>query len=291
MVPYLYLFVLLQFFSLSINAQTYPAKREALGKVKASALAELSGIIPSQAYPDCFWTHNDSGDRAQLFLIDKKAELQGTYVLEDIDAIDIEDIARFTKDGKTYLVLADIGDNRAVRKHISLYIFEEPSWRAESRQYRIARADIQVLEMRYADKPRDAEALFIDPIDQQGYLVSKRDFQSQLYTFELAPNSPQPQVVKAKLALPFTFITAADISANGRHLLMKNLTEIFYWPRPATLSIAEALAQPYTKIAYSPEPQGEAICFGDNPAVFFTISERPLGLDAYLYRYTIDFYE
>lgn len=289
MALHLYLFAFLQFFSLLLAAQTYTAERIPLGRVTDSALTELSGMIASKAYPGKFWTHNDSGDAARIFLIGEQATLQGTYLLEGIDAVDVEDIARYEQDGKTYLVLADIGDNRAVREHISLYVFEEPTWNPAQTSYRIPRTEIRLLEMRYDDKARDAEALFIDPVDLQGYLISKRDFRVGLYPFQLPTQDMQQVTLVKKMELPMTFITAADIAKDGKHILIKNLTEIFYWPRAAGESIAKTLAKPSFRIAYDPEPQGEAICFGEESSVFYTVSERPLGLEAYLYRYTVDF--
>ena len=282
-----YLLLLFPFFAATLAAQEIPVERTKIGNAVDHVLGELSGIIQSDAYPDKFWTHNDSGDLANIYLMNSKGELEGTYRLEGIDAEDMEDVAKYSLDGRTYLVLADIGDNRAKRKSISLYIFEEPKWEAGKTMYTIARDNIRVLHMQYADKARDAEAIFIDPVDLNCYLISKRDFHVGVYAFPILQAADAKLTLHRAFTLPFTFVTAADISRNGEAIVIKNLTSIYYWQRPQGASIRETLTKPYQLLAYSPEPQGEAICFDKDPTVFYTISERPFGLYAYLYRYII----
>ncbi|QBQ42145.1 hypothetical protein E2P86_13690 [Sphingobacterium psychroaquaticum] len=283
-----FFFLLLQTFvcASTVSAQTVP--RETLGKVKDSALGELSGLIQSNKYPNKFWTHNDSGDSARIFLIDNKAALETTYWLSGIKAVDIEDIAKFKWEGRSYLVVADIGDNLAVRNEVQLYIFEEPDWHAGLKDVHIPKEKIRTLRMRYPDKPRDAEALFVDPQSLTCYLISKRDFKVGLYAVNIMQSPSESILLEPKTNLPFTFITSADISDDGRWILVKNLTEVFLWERNLGVSVVLTLQQKPIKLPYQPEPQGEAICFDQDSSVFYTISERPLGLDSYLYRYSIN---
>lgn len=283
---FLLLFLQIVFCAWTLSAQTVP--RETLGKVKDSALGELSGLIQSNKYPNKFWTHNDSGDSARIFLIDNKAALEATYYLSGIKAVDIEDIAKYTWEGRSYLVVGDIGDNLAVRSEVQLYIFEEPDWHAGLKEVRIPKEKIRTLRIRYPDKPRDAEALFVDPQSLTCYLISKRDFKVGLYAVNILQSTSESIRVESKTNLPFTFITSADISDDGRWILVKNLTEIFLWQRSAEASVVQTLQQKPIKLPYQPEPQGEAICFDRDSSIFYTISERPLGLDSYLYRYSIN---
>ena len=280
---------LLLIYLLPIVTVAQQVERMVLGKVQDSRLNELSGLVASRKYQGLFWTHNDSGDSARFFLIDRDAKLKGSYSLEDIEAQDIEDIATFSQDGKHFLLLADIGDNRAARQQIRLYIVEEPSFVEGVEHYRIARDEVKVLSLTYADKPRDAEAIFVDPKDLTVYLISKRDFHVGVYPFDLvqAISSTEPVVLKKAIELPLTFITAADISADGNYILMKNLTEVYRWQRTGNKGILETLKGEFVKLPYQPEPQGEAICFGNDSDIFYSISERPLGLDAYLYEYRV----
>ncbi|MFD1769053.1 hypothetical protein [Sphingobacterium suaedae] len=271
-----------------VFAQNTGRDREPLGKITDSRLGELSGLIVSRQSSSLFWTHNDSGDSARIFLIDDKAQTKITYLLEGVRGIDTEDIACFQRGGKNFVVLADIGDNRAVRKEVKLYIFEEPLWDGKMHHDIISAEAITQVTLRYEDGARDAEALFIDPLDLTGYIISKRDFQVGVYPFSL-DNAlvGQSLVLKRKFDLPMTFVTAADMTRDGAGLLIKNLTQVFYWERKRNETILQMLGRKPRTLTYQPEPQGEAICFGDLRGVFYTISERPLGLDAYLYRYYI----
>ena len=49
--------------------------QEELGRLAASDISESSGICLSARYPDCLWTHNDSGSTAELFLVRTSGEL------------------------------------------------------------------------------------------------------------------------------------------------------------------------------------------------------------------------
>lgn len=272
--------------TLSVLGQDQMVHREVLGKIKDSRLNELSGIVASRKMPNMFWTHNDSGDSARIFLIDSQAKLRCIVSLEGVDAVDVEDIAWYEQDGKSYLLLADIGDNRGVRQDIQLYHFEEPACREGEAYVTIPQQAIKRINMRYEDKARDAEALFVDPTDKKAYLIAKRDLRVGVYPidFQHAPSGSSLSL-KRSLTLPMTFITAADISTDGSHIIIKNIGQVFLWQRTKGMSIHETLVQPPRSLYYRPEPQGEAICFGANDYVFYTVSERPLGLEAYLYRY------
>jgi len=262
------------------------SERISRGKLIAPELTEVSGIVSSSVNQNCFWTHNDSGDLAQVYLIDSTAKLLKTYSLESVDVFDVEDIARIKINDKFFLILADIGDNRGVRKSIQLIIFEEPIYQNDKGLSVIPKENIEVKKLIYQGKPKDAEAIFVDPVDHMFYLISKREFQSTLYVADIFSQIKDNYQLKPLLKFPFTFITAADISDRGDAILMKSLTKIYYWRRNPANSILEELAKPYKIINYQVEPQGEAICFPNQSAKsFFTISERPLGLDSYLYYY------
>lgn len=271
---------------LFVVAQDIGTDRISLGKIVDSRLNELSGLINSRRDPSFFWTHNDSGDSARIFLIDKQAKLRCIASLEGVDLIDTEDIASFKKDGQSYLVLADIGDNRGKRPTVQLYIFEEPEWKVGQSRLSIPRSKIKKINLQYADRPRDAEALFVDPHDLKGYLISKRDLQVGVYPIDfLQAKDGDTLVLTRALKLPMTFITAADISSDGSRILLKNLGQVFQYRREAKKDIIDVFKQEPDTLSYQAEPQGEAICFGLENNVFYTVSERPLGLDAYLYRY------
>ena len=263
------------------------SERVSKGKVSDPALDEISGIIASINNPGMFWVHNDSGDEAKVYLIDSAARLMCSFQLEGVEAKDIEDIAWVELEGQSYVVLADIGDNLAERSNLFLYVFPEPVLKKGVKQDSIAKASISIKQSKYPGKARDAEAVFIDPLDKQFYLISKREFRSSLYSADIFKEKKQIYLLNPRFSFPFTFITAADISSKRDAVIMKNLTSIFYWPIGRNDSLLEALKKQPLPIPYEPEPQGEAITFDRKSDGFFTISERPFGLDSYLYYYHI----
>lgn len=275
------LFLLLLITPLAIHGQ--PKK---MAKVRGAILSEISGITPYSFEKGFFWVHNDSGDKANIYLIDSLASLQVTVRLEGINAVDCEDIARVIIDGKSYLLLADIGNNSNNREVLHIYMLPEPKVDFKSKEVNIEADRIKTIAIKYADKRRDAEAIFVDQQQQEVYIVSKRDFKSTVFSFPIASiDNNELIILEPKLTLPFNFVTSADMSLDGRNIVIKNLTNVYMWERDLLEPILKTLAKPYRQIPYEIEPQGEAICFDVNRRYFYTISERPLGLDSYLYQY------
>lgn len=258
-----------------------------MGKVTSPKLDEISGIVPAASYPGCFWVHNDSGDDANIYLIDSTAALLHTVRLEGVKAVDFEDIAWcYNARGKYSLVVGDIGDNRALRTHIVFYMLEEPAIDFSDSISVISKDKLKVYRADYPDGPRDAEAFFVDPLTGQLVLISKRDFHVHVYTSDLFSKDSSGVVTLSKVTqLPVQFVTAADISRDGRAILVKNLIDVYLWLREPSQTVLEAFTKPYRRVPYTPEPQGEAIAFGEHSDTFYTLSERPLFLDSYLYRY------
>ena len=81
------------------------------------------------------------------------------------------------------------------------------------------------------------------------------------------------------------FIVSADITDDGKEVLVKNYSAIYYYKRVANETIEQALAKPYATLSYKVEPQGEAISFAQDGSGFFTISEKAFWNNVQLYFY------
>ena len=92
---------------------TYGPPRQ-LGVLANPRIRESSGLACSRRTPGVFWTHNDSGDRPRLYAFDTTGADLGTYELKGASALDWEDLASFTRKGRGYLLVGDIGDNEAM---------------------------------------------------------------------------------------------------------------------------------------------------------------------------------
>src|SRR5205085_3101689 len=90
-------------------------------------ITESSGVAASARRDDVLFTHNDSGDSARFFAVDRQGCTIGVFTAPGVDAVDWEDMARGPgPDGAPALFLADIGDNGLGRGEIAVHRFLEP---------------------------------------------------------------------------------------------------------------------------------------------------------------------
>jgi hypothetical protein len=166
--------VLLAFIALPV-ADT-PAPEEALLLLNHRLLPEASGMAVSGRFAGRIWFVNDSGNAAELIALDLAQERYQQFPVSGARNRDWEDLARFDHGGRSWLAIGDIGDNRARRESVQVYLLPEPADATGS--------PVSVdttLVLRYPDGPRDAESLAVDPQTLQLYLLSKRDPLPRLY--------------------------------------------------------------------------------------------------------------
>ncbi len=251
-----------------------------LGEVDKK-LEEASGLVASVVNPGYFWSHNDSGHPAEVFLINDKAEIVMTCTLAGIKNRDWEDIAIAVESDTSYLYIADIGDNEAKFPHKVIYRFEEPVLSTDKLEVK----DFDTLVFKLSDGVRDTEALMIDPLSHDVFVISKREERIRLYQISAPLISGDTTIAEFKNELPLAWIVAADISADGKEVLIKDYDNIFYWKRSTEESIPELLKTEPTVLQYEREPQGEAIAWNRDGSGFYTLSETAKGIKGRLFYY------
>lgn len=255
------------------------------GVIKGNKIREASGMVASINNPGMLWTHNDSGNKPDIFLLNDKGEIKCTVHLQDIDNRDWEDISiGVGEEGKNYLYIGDIGDNNAVYEDKRIYRIEEPRIGASVSDTTIRKTDI--IKFNFSDGGRDSEALILDPVSNNFYFFSKRESKVNLY--KLSGSFSNTDVITAERVaekLPFTLIVAADISADGSEILAKNYDQVFYWKRLPGESVEETINRAPEILPYNPEPQGESIAFDRSGKGYFTISEQKKKVPQHLYFY------
>lgn len=263
------------------------------GQLKNKQLNEVSGIAASGIFKDIYYVHNDSGDTSRIFSISPDGKLKNTIYFngdpkETLGVGDCEDIAvgPGPMAGKSYVYVGDIGDNYAGRKYISIYrLAENPAWTKDS----LIKATAIPLHLKYPDGPKDAETLMIDPIEKLICIVSKRKDTVGVYTTPLnyKPNDTVVLTKRCKLFFegikPLKWITAGDISKDGRQILLKNYEKVYYWQRTPKEHIWQVMQNPPRELPYQSEKQGEAIGFTPDGKGYYTISEGVFSL-IYYYR-------
>ncbi len=247
---------------------------ETLGKV-GKRLEEASGLVASVNNLDHYWSHNDSGNPAEVFLIDSNAEIKLTCKFRNIKNRDWEDIAigAGPKEGMTYVYIGDIGDNRAEYPVKLIYRFEEPVFTGQTE---LIISDYDTLVVKLPDGVRDSEALAIDPHSNDMILISKREDSVRVY--QINDKDQQDTLLAHRIAiLPLHNINAADVSANGKEVLMKDYDRIYYWKRENNESMGELLIQKPIRLPYRNGPQDEAIAWKRDGSGFFTLGETVKG--------------
>jgi hypothetical protein len=236
------------------------------GRLRNADMSEASGLVASARFPGSFWTHNDSGFGAEVFLIDSTGYSQSVILLETITNRDFEDIARF----QNTIYVADIGDNRAVRSEISVIAFEEPSSVGSQSVTPSA-----VYRMTYPDGARDAETLLIDPITRDWYIITKRESSVRVYRYAYPQNAAETvELERIPGVLPMTSVVAGDVSPDGTEILAKTYDVVYYWKRQGDEPLSATLFRAPIEVPYTSEPQGEAIAFALSGSGFFTTTEE-----------------
>lgn len=269
--------------------------RVELARVNDTKLNEISGIASGINNKGILWIHDDSGNESILYGINKQAQIKYQITLRNTNFYDAEDIAigPGPEPEKNYIYLADIGDNNAVRQKLNIYRFEEPILLETDTIISLIIDDFDVLTYSYPDGPRDAETIMIDPIDKEIIIISKRETNVNVYSAAIPDKGNHVLDFKNIAVLPYgnegfasSGVVAGDISRKGNELLIKTYGRIFWYKREANQTLADAFQTEPVILDYTPEPQGEAICFDADDSGFYTISEAgPFNVTPRLYLY------
>jgi hypothetical protein len=257
---------------------------ERLVKLKNKKLGEISGIAASANNPGYFWVHNDSGNAAEVYLVDEKLNILLTCSLE-MENRDWEDIAvgPGPEDGVNYIYVGEIGDNTANYEYKHIYRFEEPRFDGKLRHHVLSSVD--TITFRLEDRKKDTETLLIDPVNGNLYVISKREKPVWLYELKYPQSTTDTLTARKVMSLPFTQIVGGDFSPDGKQLLLKNYEHIYYWTADSYKPLEDLLSGEHFEVPYELEPQGEAIGWARDKSGFYTISEKNTGKDTYLYYY------
>lgn len=256
-----------------------------LSKLESKKLEEISGIVSSINNPGNFWGVNDSGNAAKVFLFDQQLKIKFTCTLDKLVNRDWEDIAigPGPDSTKNYLYVAEIGDNRGIYPLKYIYRFEEPKVQDESVKALITDFDTLIFEL--PDKPKDTETLLLDPVTKDLYIFSKRE--EPVWIYQLAsPTFSSDTVLASKLyTIPFTQIVGGDVSPDGKKVLLKNYEHVYYWDNPSAKPLVELFKDKPFEVPYEIEPQGESITWDLQGKSFYTLSEKNVGKDTFLFYY------
>ncbi len=256
------------------------------GTVAEPSLIEISGVVASRAHPGVLWAHNDSGgEPAVTALSDTGADL-GTYAVPGATATDWEDIAAGPgpEQGRSYLYVADIGDNGAARDSVQVHRVPEPDEAPDGGDGRFA--EDEVLTLRYPEGPVDAEVLLVDPRSGDLIVVGKRATVAPVFAASAEALGGRGDVALRQVATLddapvgappglLGLVTGGDVSPDGSVVLLRTYQSVAAYARPDGQPIEAAFRSAPCAAPQVSEPQGEALGFLADGSAYVTISEGP----------------
>lgn len=166
------------------------------GHLDTSIVRESSGLSPSGADPDFFWTHNDSGDTPRIFAVNQHDPSQSrTITISGARHVDWEALERWAPDR---LIIGDFGNNHSLRDDLRLYIIKEPDPRTAT----TARVE-RTIAFRYEDQTSklgkrnyDCEAMIV----RNGiiYLLTKHRSDTESTLYRVDPEAGLARVVGSR---------------------------------------------------------------------------------------------
>ncbi len=275
--------------------ETYAFIRTQIGSLKeAVGLPEISGIACSRVTPGYIWMQSDDYED-RIVASDPKGQTRHMKVkFTKKIRWDWEDMSGGVYEGVNYLFIGAFGDNDETDSEYSIVYLEEPAITEEQPEITVEPRQIKFV---YPDgKLHNCEALMYDNREQMIYIITKVYYnvcqvfripfrldygdeeQTLEYICDLGVKSDLGEGSKPYKG--FHLVTGADISPDGKYVLIKNHNNIvaayswiLIWERQGDESIAETVKrQPEVISCYQSEWQGEAICWDDNKT-FYTTSD------------------
>ena len=232
--------------------------------VAVPELPEGSGLAASRRTPGRFWSHNDSGDPV-LFALDGDGRVTGRLQLSGAAVEDWEAVAVGPCPSGSCIYVADIGDNDAERKHITIYRVAEPAGASGSVQV------TDQFQATYPDGAHDAEALLV-ATDGRLHIVTKGDTGAvALYRFpsELRTGTPMrlERVGDPRPRGENDRITDGAVSPDGLWIVLRSRQSLTFY-RAADLFGGNRREGRRVPLDTLGEPQGEGVTFGAGNSLY-----------------------
>lgn len=230
---------------------------------------ETSGLTVGRRNPNMLWTHNDSGNRPEIFAITPDGKVRSRVLIEGAALTDWEDMEAGACGSDHCLYIGDIGDNAGTRKTVRIYEVVEPLIPAG--RARVAR----MFEATYADGAQDAESFFRLPSGDIYVVTKGRQKAVKLYRWSVSGANGRGSLQLVRELAPkatneLDRVTAATTSPNGELVAIRSYRTLWIY-RTADLlgSGAPVITYPLAGLR---EKQGEALTL-DNKGRIWLSSE------------------
>jgi hypothetical protein len=269
----------------------YGAPRQ-VAAIRHAAIAEISGLAASQRRDDLLWAVNDSDNGAWLHALGTDGTLRGSVRVDGARNDDWEDLASFTLDGRPWLLIADSGDNAGARREIVLYVVAEPELPLPSTH---AIGVAWSVRVRFADAPRDVEAVAVDVAHREVLLLAKKRVPAPLFRIALDPPASAGEVrVAEQIAVVPTLpqptaeqlardpqrwryqgqITGAALAPDGATLALLTYRDGYVWTREGGRTWREVTARDPQRLGLPRLVQAEGITFDRHGRSLWVTTEK-----------------
>jgi hypothetical protein len=212
-----------------------------LCSIKDPRIGEASGLAASRRHPGIVYTFNDSGGSPQVYALGPDCRTRATLTFAGARNRDWEAMAL----GPDGIYVGDIGDNLdGAWPYVTVYRIPEPS-RLRSQTLRAT-----AYRIKYADGPRNAETMMIDPRTGRLYIASKT-FGGSLYEGPKKLRTGGFNVMHKVAGAPF-YATDGAFSPDGRTFVIRG-----YWDA----EIYKAPGKKIADVAVPGQKQGEGVTF------------------------------
>jgi len=256
------------------------------GTLQSPAIVEASGLAHSRRRQNLLWVINDGGEEPLLHAVTPEGEALGAVRVAGAENRDWEDLAAFSYEGSSWLLVADIGDNGGIRDHLTLYVVPEP----EPADGEVAPA--WTVRYTYPDGPHDAEAVAVDGEAGHIYVLTKRTEPAELHTLPLRPAASAGVLISTLVtgldslpareeaagllaaAVPYHWQpTGMDMAADGSAVAVLTYADVYYYPRREAETWADALAREPLPLGMPLVPIAEAVAFDERGRSLFITAE------------------
>lgn len=185
---------------------------------------ESSGVIMgSRKDSSTFWTHNDSGGKAEIYEIDLAGNLLNIIPLPDTQNIDWEDI---TRDNLGNLYIADIGNNSNTRRSLTIYkVTPLPPYSVEKINFHY------VDQNQFPPKPTemnfDSESLFW--AKDSLYFFSKNRGNKLVSMYAIPAQGGEYAVIPKSQISVKGMVTGAAISPSGKEFVLLTYGKLLFF--------------------------------------------------------------
>lgn len=262
---------------------------------------ETSGLAASTRTPDLLWCHEDRPDHHDnrpngiIYALRPDGTEVGRILPKGVEIYDPEDLAAFVFEGKSWLCLADVGNNDdrdRKEAYARLHFFVEPAIDGLQPGKTIEITNVFSMKVTYdgrKDKKNvpDCEAVAVDGREKAIYLITK-DVPCVLYRIDSTKFNGEATAIsmgKIESIKPNDYrnkgATAFDFSADGTAAVVLTYTNILLFEKGTNQSWANALRATPKVTQHRGMPQTESACFSSNGDAVYISSEKTRTLRRY----------